>query len=250
MKKWYSFQLLWLIAIIGLIATFVFGLYSGLVVFLLVFIYLVAGIFEIRLSVYLENINILKTTKKIVSLTFDDGPIEKTNKVLDILQTKKVKATFFCIGENVEKHPEIVKRILAEGHSLGSHTQHHGWKYAFESRKNIENEIKKGIETLQKVTGIPAVLFRAPFGVTNPSIAYAIEKLQLKPIGWTIRSLDTQSKDTEQLKNKILKKIKEGSIILLHDYVDVTIEMLPALIDEVRKAGYEFVSLNSNSRGR
>ncbi len=245
MKKWCLFQLLTITVIAGLLLSVWGGFYLEFIIFFIIFTYLSLGIFEIRMSVYLRNVNKIDTQQKIVALTFDDGPIEKTNHILDILKNKNIKATFFCIGENAEKHPEIIKRILSEGHSIGSHTQHHGWKYTFQSRKKIESTIDSGAKSIQKITGIYPVLFRPPFGITNPSIAYASERLGLQSIGWTIRSLDTQSSDSEQLKNKIIRKIKPGSIILLHDYVDATAQMLPQLIDEIKELGYDFACINT-----
>ena len=157
-----------------------------------------------------------------VYLTFDDGPIpEITTWVLEKLKKYDLKATFFCIGENIEKHPEIFKKVIREGHAIGNHTFNHlnGWKTPTEAY--IKN-IKLCEEVIEKTTDYnsKSKLFRPPYGKLKTAQARAIEKLGYEIIMWDLLSADfdtTLSK--EQCLNNVLSKVKPGSIIVFHDSI-------------------------------
>ncbi|WP_426095067.1 polysaccharide deacetylase family protein [Flavobacterium sp. DSR2-3-3] len=157
-----------------------------------------------------------------VYLTFDDGPIpEITTWVLEELKKYDLKATFFCIGENIEKHPEIFKKVIREGHAIGNHTFNHlnGWKTPTEAY--IKN-IKLCEEVIEKTTDYNSKsnLFRPPYGKLKTAQARAIEKLGYEIIMWDVLSADfdtTLSK--EQCLNNVLSKVKPGSIIVFHDSI-------------------------------
>ena len=157
-----------------------------------------------------------------VYLTFDDGPIpEITTWVLEELKKYDLKATFFCIGENIEKHPEIFKKVISEGHAIGNHTFNHlnGWKTPTEAY--IKN-IKLCEEVIEKTTNYnsKSKLFRPPYGKLKTAQARAIEKLGYEIIMWDVLSADfdtTLSK--EQCLNNVLSKVKPGSIIVFHDSI-------------------------------
>ena len=157
-----------------------------------------------------------------VYLTFDDGPIpEITTWVLEELKKYDLKATFFCIGENIEKHPEIFKKVIREGHAIGNHTFNHlnGWKTPTEAY--IKN-IKLCEEVIEKTTDYnsKSKLFRPPYGKLKTAQARAIEKLGYEIIMWDVLSADfdtTLSK--EQCLNNVLSKVKPGSIIVFHDSI-------------------------------
>ena len=157
-----------------------------------------------------------------VYLTFDDGPIpEITTWVLEELKKYALKATFFCIGENIAKHPEIFKKVISEGHAIGNHTFNHlnGWKTPTEIY--IEN-IKLCEEVIEKTTNYnsKSKLFRPPYGKLKTAQARAIEKLGYEIIMWDVLSADfdtTLSK--EQCLDNVLSNVKPGSIIVFHDSV-------------------------------
>lgn len=156
----------------------------------------------------------IPTSDKTIYLTFDDGPHPLiTSFVLDELKKYNAKATFFCIGKNVELYPEMFKRIIDEGHAIGNHTYHHlnGWKTA-------DQEYLNDIENAKKI--IDSNFFRPPYGrITRFQLGQLSKpRFQLKPIMWSVLSGDfdtTLSK--EQCLRNVLLSSKEGSIIVFHD---------------------------------
>jgi peptidoglycan/xylan/chitin deacetylase (PgdA/CDA1 family) len=206
---------------------------------LLVAVVLVWGIFDIRLALFVPVVNRLKTKKKNIVLTFDDGPSDCTETILSTLEQENIRAVFFFTGKNADEHSDIVRKAFQSGHSIGVHTQNHLLKFPFSGLKKVEKEINDGIVTLERITGQKITLFRPPFGIINPVIAKVIRDLQLCTIGWTVRSLDTKTKNGEYLLKRIMKRLPAGAIILLHD-IPVTAGILQNLIAEIRKKGYEF----------
>jgi peptidoglycan/xylan/chitin deacetylase (PgdA/CDA1 family) len=235
-----------ILIVLGIIIGFLtyYHLVIGIALFLVILAIVFFGIFNIRASIFIESICRVKTTEKIVFLTFDDGPCEPyTNSILDTLREHDIKSTFFCIGENAEKNKQTLLRIDKEGHIIGSHTYTHQWKYTFSANKKVQNEIKLGNETIMKIIGKKPRLFRPPFGITNPIIAHVIELLNMNSIGWSIRSYDTLHNDHEKLLTRIVSQLKPGAIILLHDRLPITAEILPRLINQIYERGYKILPL-------
>jgi peptidoglycan/xylan/chitin deacetylase (PgdA/CDA1 family) len=172
-----------------------------------------------------------------IYLTFDDGPIpEVTEWVLDILKQYQIKATFFCIGDNIKKNPEIFQRILEEGHFVGNHTQNHlnGWK--------TEDEVYfKNIEECSEL--VNSKLFRPPYGRIKKS-QHSILNTQYSIIMWDVLSGDFDAKTTpEQCYNNVIKNTKSGSIIVFHDSVKASENLkktFPKAIDFLLKKGFVF----------
>ena len=158
--------------------------------------------------------------EKKVYLTFDDGPIpEITEWTLAQLKKHNAKATFFCIGDNIEKHPEVFQKVIDEGHAIGNHTFNHlkGWETSLEDY--VENT-KKCSETMAncQLNTEHCQLFRPPYGKIKPSQAGALRKLDYKIIMWDIISMDfDQTITPEECLNNVLKNIESGSIIVFHD---------------------------------
>ena len=169
-----------------------------------------------------------RPAKKVV-LTFDDGPTEFTPLFLDLLNKYQAKAVFFCIGKQIEQYPEILKRIKEEGHIIGNHTYTHIPKNCFTSATTFAEEIRKTDEILQKFQ-IETTYFRPPYGITNPHIAKAIKKCGKKVIGWDIRSLDTIIKEETRLQSRVLSKLTNGNIILMHDTSERTYHLLEQVL--------------------
>ncbi len=178
-----------------------------------------------------------------LAITFDDGPHDFTNHILEVLEKHNVSATFFCIGTHAEKHPEMVQNMIAKGHTVGSHSYSHPVKWGTLSEKKVAEEITKGAETINKISGHKSLLFRPPFGVTNPRIARALNNTNLKVIGWDLRSLDTSIKDPEKLYKRVMRKLPGKNIILFHDSQKQTIEVLDRLLTHCKKVGINIVSL-------
>jgi len=154
----------------------------------------------------------VQRTKKKVFLTFDDGPIPLvTDFILDVLKKQQVKATFFCVGENVAKHQAIYNRILQEGHQVGNHTFNHlnGWKTT--TKKYVQNVVKAQ-------NRIKSKLFRPPYGKISPKQAKLLQKSGFKIIMWSILSGDFDQEITAEICYKnVIKNAKNGDIIVVHD---------------------------------
>lgn len=193
-----------------------------------------------------------KTSKKTVYLTFDDGPVpEVTEFVLDTLSRKRknpIPATFFCIGDNVRKHPEIFKRICQSGHSIGNHTQHHlnGWKTNTDAYIDNVRLAEEEISTyLPKTINTPTTpLFRPPYGKIKRKQARVLKKLGYTIIMYRVIAFDWDAHTSpEQCLDNVIKKAKNGDIIVFHDSVKAFENMkyaLPRAIAYFENADFTF----------
>ncbi|WP_262410594.1 polysaccharide deacetylase family protein [Flavobacterium johnsoniae] len=186
--------------------------------------------------------NPLEKEKKI-ALTFDDGPSEFTLEVLELLKKYNAKAAFFCIGKNIEKHPEIVKQIIAQGHLVGNHSYSHSKFFDFYNARQIQEEIEKTDALLEKLTSKKINFFRPPYGVTTPSIRRALKLTEHKTIGWNIRSLDGGTKNQELILNRITKRVSPGGIVLLHDTGEHSVLVLEQFLQFLQQNNYQVVSI-------
>lgn len=192
----------------------------------------ICGSFFIQWNYHLTSLHSNKTTaKNQIALTFDDGPnSEFTPLVLDLLKEHKAKATFFCIGQHIEKHPELFKRIIAEGHSVGNHTYSHSKSFGFFSTNKVTDELNRTIALVKELTGKQLNLYRPAFGVTNPMIEKAVKDLKVISIGWSVRSLDTTKRNEAAILDRITSKISKGDVVLLHDTSQKSINVLERLL--------------------
>lgn len=191
-------------------------------------------------NIYPNLIWDIPTQEKKLFLTFDDGPHPIiTNQVLDLLKAYNAKATFFCIGNNVVKYPEVYKRIIDEGHAVGNHTFNHlnGWKTPDEL---YLNDIEKTRDY------IDSNLFRPPYGrISRFQIQQLLKpKYQMKMIMWTVLSGDfDQDISAEKCLNNVLLSTKAGSIIVFHDSEKAAEKMLyalPKVLEQFSKKGFAF----------
>ena len=184
-------------------------------------------------------------TGQAVYLTFDDGPIpEVTPAVLDILAKYGVKATFFMVGENIEKHPEVYEQVVKAGHSIGNHTYNHlkGWKYS--TKEYLANVEKSPITNHQSsITN----LFRPPYGKATLCQRRALTRLGYRIIFWDILTRDYEASRTpEQMLAQIQKETRPGSIINFHDSLksnERMLTVLPQAIEWLQEQGYELAAL-------
>lgn len=186
----------------------------------------------------------IPNSDKRIYLTFDDGPIPNvTEWVLEILKSEDIKATFFCIGDNMKKHPEVYKRILAEGHQTGNHTFNHlnGWKT--ETNHYIEN-LKLCETEYLKLNTEHSFLFRPPYGKIKPSQSKAIRNLGYKIIMWDVLSYDFDSTiSVEKCLENVISNTEQGSIIVFHDSVKAEKNLkyaLPKAIQVLKDKGFIF----------
>ena len=173
-----------------------------------------------------------------IAITFDDGPHPRyTEQLLDGLKEREVKAAFFLIGENAAAYPEIVKREYEEGHLIGNHTFHH-----VDLEKIPEETAMKEIamtnEAISRVTGEVPQFIRPPFGIRKKDLE---EKLNEIPVLWNIDPLDWNTKNVDEIVNKVVTKAKDGAIILLHDCYQSSVEAAFQIIDHLQAEGFDFV---------
>ncbi|MEI6124870.1 MAG: polysaccharide deacetylase family protein [Bacteroidota bacterium] len=177
------------------------------------------GSFRINMSFYFNVICRFRSKNQIV-LSFDDGPHQTTTlKVLQVLKKHQAPATFFCIGNQVQRWPEITAKVHAEGHIIANHSYCHSNFYGFYSTKKIVHDLQKCNTIIKETIGVSPRFFRPPFGVTNPNMKRALRKFPLLSVGWSLRTLDTVNSTPEKLMKK-LRKTKPGDIILFHDRVE------------------------------
>ena len=190
----------------------------------------------------------IPTKDPVLFLTFDDGPIPQvTPWVLDTLEKYNAKATFFCIGENVQKNPHIYQNIIADGHGIGNHTFNHlnGWKT--KTKKYLENITQCNTAlNIKPQTSNPKPFFRPPYGKITPS-QYSIINKQYSIILWDVLTKDWKQNFTGYDCFKIIKtRAKPGSIIVFHDSLKAEKKMmkiLPPYLDHFAGLGYSFRAL-------
>lgn len=198
--------------------------------------------YSIKSQVYVRALCRVKTAEKVVYLTFDDGPdAEQTPQVLDVLKRNNAKAAFFCIGSRIAGNEALLKRMADEGHTIGNHSFSHANSFPLFSRSRMLADIRLCQQAIEQATGATTTLFRPPFGVTNPTIGKAVKNLNLKTIGWTIRTYDTNGADHAKIARRISRQLRPGAIILLHDRLPQSAERLQMVIEAVKVAGYEIV---------
>tara|TARA_R110001592_G_scaffold79111_3_gene237013 strand:- start:3568 stop:4287 length:720 start_codon:yes stop_codon:yes gene_type:complete len=218
--------------------------YLVIVISLILFVYgviIVLGSSFIQLNFFVNSLN---KGEKGISLTFDDGPDpELTPKILDLLAKEKLKATFFVIGNKLETNKELLLRIHNEGHAIGNHSFSHVKRLTLCSTLKLKEDIKQCSDLIYKITKQNTLLFRPPFGITNPRYKRVLFQLNLKSIGWSVRSLDTVITNKELLVKKVTNKITNGSIVLFHDTQQVTLDALPDIIHFCKNNGINIVPL-------
>jgi len=203
------------------------------VLFVLIWFLITAiGSFQIKWNYHLQSLNHnYKISENYAAITFDDGPNpEFTPKVLSLLKKYNTKATFFLIGKNAEKYPEIVRQILEEGHTIGNHSYSHSKNFGFFTAEKVTAELNQTNSILKEITGKELKLFRPPFGVTNPNIKKALKWTKHFSIGWSKRSYDTTNISEEKILKRITSNLKKGDIILLHDSSTKTVAVLEQLL--------------------
>jgi peptidoglycan-N-acetylglucosamine deacetylase len=226
------------LVIISLLAGFKPGMFPFLALIIYIMV-LYIGTVNICMNFWLKAFCKGNTKEKVITLTFDDGPDpDVTPEVLTILKRYKIRAAFFIIGKKAEKHPDLVKRILEERHSIGVHSYSHSPYFDLFSAKKMEQDLLKGIEASKN-----SVLFRPPFGITNPTVAKVAKRLGFRVVGWSIRSFDTVFKDPAIVAGRIKTRLHPGAIVLMHD----TRKDLPLILEEVitfaMDKGYRFVGV-------
>ena len=233
-------------ALLGLL---VLGRYSNvswawyLLLFFLYTIVIALGSYFIGLQFFTYSYCHGDRSKPQVAISFDDGPQAATSAILDTLHANKAPATFFCIGRNIAGNEEILKRIDRIGHLIGTHSYNHHWSFPLQKKEKIAAEISQCQAEIKSLIYKKPLLFRPPFGVTDPPLAAAIGLSGVSSIGWSVRSYDTVISSPDKLLERV-SHIKNGDIILFHDAGLQTNVILPAFIKYVRAKGFEIVPLD------
>jgi len=222
---------------------------------------LITGLVIVVFTIFFDEEIIVRTgttyhidgVEKVIALTFDDGPSPVwTPKILDELKKAGVKATFFMLGKNVEKYPEIARRVAEEGHEIGNHTYDHH-VLIFSSTGHFASEIKDAEKAIKNATGQTTKYFRPPKAWLTSKEKQKIKAMGYKIILWTLNSKDWVTFDDKYIIKYILRHIKPGDIILFHDSGGAftteggdrheTVRTIPILVEKLREKGYKFVTI-------
>lgn len=205
---------------------------------------LAAGATRIQWRFFIPSLLRGSKDERSIALSFDDGPAAFTDEILGILHRERVPAAFFAIGHRVDAAPDMARRWHAEGHLIGNHSYTHSFGFDWKTARAMEAELRDTNRAIEAATGLKPLLFRPPYGVTNPALAKAVRRCGMVSTGWSLRSFDTRAKDPQLLLERILTKLKNGDVILLHDSMQVTAGVLTALIQACRQKGFTFVRLD------
>ena len=187
-----------------------------------------------------------------IALTIDDGPDPVvTPQALDMLDRYAASATFFCIGEKAARYPDLCREIVRRGHAVENHSQHHRHYFALMGYSGLRRELQAAQDTLTAITGQRCLFFRAPAGLRNPFLDPVLARLGLQLASWSVRGFDTRINNVERVKNKLLRGLRAGAILLLHDGnaartsggIPVILEVLPTILAAASAANLRFVTL-------
>ncbi|MEO8678356.1 MAG: polysaccharide deacetylase family protein [Vicinamibacterales bacterium] len=189
-----------------------------------------------------------------VGLTFDDGPDpDLTPAVLDLLASAGARATFFCVGQRAEAHPELIAAILARGHGVENHTYSHPNGFAFRGPRGLTREILKAQEAIERSGAGRPRLFRAPAGMQNPWLSAVLARTGLSLVSWTRRGYDAVSNRSDRVAARLKKNLRAGDILLMHDGASarsangrpVVLDALADLLDEMSRKGLRSEALHA-----
>jgi peptidoglycan-N-acetylglucosamine deacetylase len=188
-----------------------------------------------------------------VALTFDDGPHpEHTLEIARVLAERGVRAAFFVVGEQAREHPEIIARLHADGHLVCNHSHTHAMTFHFSLWDTLRREVRACNRAVADVIGVEPALFRAPQGIKNPALGDVLRELEMTPIGWTARGLDSMTDQAEKVVERVLRDVAPGGVVLLHDGDcggglqgrSHTVEALPRILDGLEARGLRVVRLD------
>jgi peptidoglycan/xylan/chitin deacetylase (PgdA/CDA1 family) len=180
-----------------------------------------------------------------VAMTFDDGPHpQNTPRLLDILRARNIKATFYVIGQNVDRHPGIVRRIVAEGHEIGNHTYTHR-KLTVLGNTEVENEMRKTEEAIIRAAGVKPRTMRPPYGaLLQQQRRMIFSSFSYPTIMWSVDPNDWRRPGPSVVASRILSGAHNGAIILAHDLHSPTVDAMPQTFDGLLSRGYQFITVS------
>ena len=180
--------------------------------------------------------------ERCVALTFDDGPVVGTNDLLDVLAEKGVRATFFVVGSNAAAQPDLLARMVAEGHVIGNHTEDHPDLTKMDADA-VRAEIAQVNDTVEAATGQRPVLVRPPYGATNDTVDQVTAELGMAQILWDVDPEDWKDRDSAIVTQRVLSSTGSGAIVLSHDIHDTTRDAYADIVDGLREQGFSLVTV-------
>ncbi|TDD64583.1 polysaccharide deacetylase family protein [Actinomadura rubrisoli] len=186
---------------------------------------------------------------KCVALTFDDGPTESTATLLDILAARRVRATFFLIGQNAAEHPELVRREVEAGHEIANHSYTHA-DLGRASEEKVMSELTRTQEAVQRASGVTPVLLRPPYGSTSRRLTSITRRMNMAQILWTVDPLDWAVRNSRSVERRVMKAAAPGNVVLMHDIHPTTVAAVPRIIDRLAARGFVFVTVTELFGGR
>ncbi len=219
-----------------------FGFVAGLAAMFAVHVVLVGAIFLPVVFGVGCGIRRFLPQGKEVCITIDDGPTADTEELLSILEAANARAVFFLIGARVAANPALCKRIAAAGHGVGNHSQTHStaWFWSFLPRAQMR-EIESANAEIEKACGVKVRLFRAPVGFRNLFNAGVLRSLGMQHVGWSARGFDGTDSNIERVVYRILRGLKPGAILLLHQGLPHHAKLLRCLLAELQSSGWSLV---------
>lgn len=186
----------------------------------------------------------VETPEKKIAVTFDAAwSAQDTDEIIGILKKHNAKATFFAVGDWVEKNPDAVKKLYNAGHEIGNHSDTHP-SFSNINREEIKTEILNCNKKIESVTGVVPKLVRAPSGDYDNKSIEVTESLNMKMIQWDVDSLDWKLLSVDEMYSRVISKTQKGSILLFHNGVENTPEALDKILTKLEKDGYEFVTVS------
>ena len=178
-----------------------------------------------------------------VAITYDDGPGAETNRLLDKLKAKNAHASFMVVAPSAEQHPELLKRMKAEGHTIGNHTKSHRQLNTL-SPAQVSQEIDAGNAAIKKATGQSTRWVRPPYGATNATVDQVTRDKGVSQALWDVDTVDWKDRNSEHVCSSAVQSARAGSIVLMHDIHPTTVDAADCVIDGLRAKGLEPVSLD------
>ncbi len=185
----------------------------------------------------------MRDDERVVALTFDDGPSANTRRLLDVLAARDVRATFFLQGEHVAADPDAVRAVHAAGHSLANHTWSHPHLPDLPAAE-VDDELARAADAVRDATGVVTTLFRPPFGDLDDEVVAAVARHGEAVVLWDVDPADWEAgAPAGRTVERVLAQVRPGSVVLMHDWQDSTVDAVPAVIDGLVADGYRFVTV-------
>lgn len=214
------------------------------------------GSLDLSLEMYADVLWRAPEARGLVALTFDDGPDPSTTpRVLDVLEARGARATFFVLGERAALYPELLVRMARAGHTIGLHSYDHHRAYAFLPPTEVQRDIERCRDVVEEIVGQRPLWFRPPVGQTSPRTAEGVKRAGAEIVGWSARARDGLPRTTpERALARLEPRLTDGAIVLLHDAWErpqgapsegpAGVRALPALLDVLERKGLQAVSLD------